>query len=454
MALMNSTEKSIYRKRQQELAKHITSGLAVVFSEKLHKRSHDTEHPFRQNNYFSYLCGFTEDSACLVITTVPKVSSYLFVHPKDPLKELWSGKRIGPDDALKDYPIDESLSIEELEETLIDLAKSHSHIHCLMQDQKEDFLKTITPIFLKLQSIKKATFTRPGGMSDLASILGKMRLKKDKCEIALIKEACEISSSAHNLAITACASGDFQNEGQIQALMEAKFRLSGAQGPAYDSIVACGDNGNTLHYIQNNAPLLNDQMLLIDAGCELSLYASDITRTFPINGKFSSAQKEVYQVVHKAQQKAIEMARPGQTLKSIHLETCRNLTQGLIDLKVLTGDRDELFEQKAYQEFYPHGTSHWLGLDVHDPCPYSDTEGNDIVLEEGMVFTIEPGLYFGKNNQQVPEHLRSIAIRIEDDILITQNGHQNLTQNAAKTIDEIESMAKNDYRELFFEKNN
>ena len=242
--------------------------------------------------------------------------------------------------------------------------------------------------------------------------------------------------------------GHEKNEYEVQALMEYIFKKEGAQGSAYQSIVAGGNNANVLHYINNNEVLKKDDLLLIDAGCEVNLYASDITRTFPIGGRFSSEQKEVYQIVLEAQKQALLQSKIGNTLTNNHDAATEVLVQGLLDLKVLKGTLSEHLEKQSFKDYWPHGTGHWLGLDVHDNSPYVNEEKSDIVFEEGMVFTIEPGLYLPAEDSNVPEKLRGIGIRIEDDVLITNNGHEILTHHAPKEIEAVEEACQKNYRDF------
>jgi Xaa-Pro aminopeptidase len=299
-----------------------------------------------------------------------------------------------------------------------------------------EIFKTVHQLLPSLWASKRGP-KYPQKFTSPKSLLGSMRLLKDPEELDMMKKAQEIANHAHRLAMAYANPG--KNEGQIQAMLEMVFKNEGAFGEAYGSIVAGGDNANILHYIENNQVLKAGELLLIDAGPEYQYYAADITRTFPISGQFSSEQKVIYEIVLKAQENSIKHIKAGAKLSELHEISCRHLIEGLKDLKILNGSLEENLLSPFFKELYPHSTSHWLGLDVHDLGPYrEETSGNELLLQENMILTVEPGLYFSQNNTQVPEKFRGIGIRIEDDIRVLQSGFENLSAAIPKKITDIE----------------
>lgn len=446
-----------YRRRIKTLTKDHAGHVFIIFSSEFKHRSYDTYFPFRQNNNFAYLCGYPEESSALVIRTYPKLEVHLYVSAKDPLKELWEGERIGVNKAQENFYADHVHLIDDFSNQLEDILKGHEELFVDLenQEQKGKYEKMIAPTLERVRAQKKIKTIFPSKLSDLNQEISKLRLVKDKEEISFMRKSCEIAVKAHKCAMAFARPG--VTEGQVQAAMEYIYKMHFATGPAYDSIVASGNNANTLHYIKNNAQLKDGELLLIDAGCEYNYYASDISRTFPINGKFTTKQKDIYQIVLDAQEYAIGIVRPGITLGEIHEKTGRKLIKGLVDLGIYSKNKKNIWDDNSYREFYPHGTSHWLGMDVHDPCPYlkvpsqikpknKTKELKEIVLEEGMVFTVEPGLYFADNKKGVGKW-GGIGIRIEDDILVTKNGHENLSVGAPKKIKEVEEACSQDYRD-------
>jgi len=419
-----------YHLRRKRVAKQLKSRSIAIVCSSMHKtRSNDTEYPYRQESNFYYLTGFKEDNACLVfIKKKKKVKTFLFVEKKDPTKELWNGKRLGKDKAKKMFLVDNVFCIDELEEKL----KKFS--------MKKNFL--YYDFFVSSKSIEqlKKSFQEIYAYYNLAQIIRKMRLIKSSNEIKLIRKAVEITKKAHHNAISVDKSSLY--EYQLQAMIENIFKNEGAYSDAYTSIVAGGNNANTLHYIQNDKPLKDGDLILIDAGCEYEYYASDITRTIPVNGVFSPAQKDLYNLVLDVQMKIISMIKPGVFRSTLHKKSEELLCEGMIRLGILSGNKKSLLEEKAHKKYYPHGVGHWLGIDVHDQAPYRFRDGKEIPFKEGMVLTIEPGLYCDKKDKTIPRKFRGIGIRIEDDILVTKDGYENLSKGIAKTIEEIEALAK------------
>jgi len=433
-----------FKERRKELLSRIGSCMAVIQAGNYKQRSHDTEFSFRQDSNFKYLTGFNEPDSVLVLTPEGEVKSTLFVRPKDELAELWSGKRMGVNKALELLEVDEVHSIDDYERILPELMVGHETIYMDLFEDSSEVTKMLERCKKLQQSKRKAKVHTPRNFKNLRTEIGRMRLIKDQNEIRAMKAAANATMLGHKGAMAFAAPN--KNEGEVQAFMEMLFKLGGAQGTAYESIVASGNNANTLHYVSNNDTMRDGDLMLIDAGAEFNLYAADVTRTFPNNGRFTPAQKDVYQLVLEAQKASIAMAKPGKTLTDVHKETLKVLTDGLIHLKVLEGSLEENLENQNFRRFYPHGTSHWLGLDVHDECPYSNESLDEYVFEAGMVFTIEPGLYFPATDATLRSELQGIGVRIEDDVLITESGHDILTAGIPKEIKEVEEACKVDYR--------
>jgi Xaa-Pro aminopeptidase len=316
------------------------------------------------------------------------------------------------------------------------------HLH-----ERQDITKKVQKISGDLfHKKRKNSEQAPHNIFNIANFIEELRLVKDQNEILMMKKAMIATDKAHRAAMALAAPG--RSEKEVNALIEFIFSYGDSQGNAYDNIVAGGNNANILHYIENNQALKDGDLLLIDAGSQLNNYATDITRTFPVNGKFTGAQRAVYDIVLEAQKTAISHSWPDRTSPELHKSTCNVLTQGLIDLKVLDGSLDENLEKGTFRKYFPHGTGHWLGLDVHDQNPYLDSNDEPIKFEPGVIFTIEPGLYFPAEDASLPEELKGIGIRIEDNILITENGHENLSSMIPKEIKEIEEACEKDYKDF------
>lgn len=432
-----------YSNRRIKLLEKMNEGVAIIPSNELHTRSNDTEHPFRQNSNFYYFTGFLETNSVLVLVKkAEKTEQILFLEDKVPEMELWTGKRLGPDAALSLMNIDKSHSINDFEKIMPEIITGSKSLY-INGFELNKTTKAVFNITNRLWKSRKKSSHLPTQVYHLDYLTEEMRLIKEPYEIEMMKEAVKKTVVGHKVAMAKTKPG--LNERDIHAVMDYTFKMDMGEGPAYGMIVAGGNNANVLHYIENNAPLNDGELILIDAGAEHKLYASDVTRTFPINGKFSDIQAKVYNEVLKSQELVINSAKPGMTLSELHKIASLSLTESLIELGVLSGDPNELYENGDHKKYYPHGTGHWLGLDVHDQCPYLDDQCNDIKLKENMVFTVEPGLYFPSEDESLPKELRGIGIRIEDDILITKNGNENLTAEIPKTIQEIEKQCKENY---------
>lgn len=438
-------ELTSYRERRAKLLEKMHGGVAIIESAPHQTRSHDTEFPYRQDSNFKYLVGFEEPEAKLVILSHQKErQAVLFVRPKDPKAEVWSGRRLGVESAKEILDVDEVYSIDEFDQKLDELLLGHDTVYLDLFNRPKLVKKVLSHISTLGYKNRKKIAT-PQKLGNIVPIVGSLRLIKDQNEIAFMRKAAAITTKAHKAAMAFTKPG--VNEKEVQALMEYIYLKEGASGPAYESIVAGGDNANILHYIDNCDELKSGDLLLIDAGSEFNLYASDVTRTFPVNGIYTGIQKEVYEIVLEAQKASLRASAIGATIAKIHAESSKVLAQGLIDLKLMDSMPEELNTDVTFRTYYPHGTSHWLGLDVHDNCPYSDGP-EDITFKPGMIYTIEPGLYFPKNGAGIPEELRGIGIRIEDDILITESGYENLTSAIPKEVKEVEEACKQNYKDF------
>ena len=418
-----------YKNRRDNLLKQLSyNSIAILFSGSYKNRSSDTEFPYRQNSNFYYLTGFREDNSCLILLKdKKKTKTILFVEKKDKEKELWNGKRLGKVKAKKIFLLDEVFEYSEFESKFKELIKNSKTLYF---DFKLDYSKVKV-----LKRYAKNLLTH----KNISTFISKMRLIKSNTEIKLIQKAINITKDAHHKIIALDKDGLY--EYNLQASLEYAFKDAGAYSDAYTSIVASGDDANTLHYIFNDKKLKNTSLILIDAGCEFEYYASDITRTIPVNGKFSDAQKELYSLVLDTQIKIINMIKPGTKRGELQKKAEILLTKGMVKLGILKGEYKKLIKEKKHKKYYPHNIGHWMGLDVHDEVPYLDLKGKEIPFKEGMVLTIEPGIYISKNDKNVPKKFRGIGIRIEDDILVTKNGFKNMSIEIIKTIKDIENIS-------------
>ncbi len=418
-------EKEYKNRRKKLLSKLSKNSVCIIFSAQNKTRSNDTQYPYRQDSDFYYLTGFKEDNSALVfVKNKNKSKVILFVQEKNKELELWTGKRLGTKKAKEQFDIDEVFASKDINKKMKKYIGNSKSLYCDLKSSNKKVKKII--------SLSKSLKNH----DNISSLIGKMRLIKSKNEIKIIQKAINITTEAHHYAMSRKKIG--KREYELQAEIEYIFKKNGAYSDAYTSIVACGDSANTLHYISNNKILINYELILIDAGCEYEYYASDITRTIPVNGKFTPAQKDIYQLVLDTQIKIIKMIKPNIKRTKLQKETEKLLTKGLVKLGILKGSVKKLLKKKKHKAYYPHGIGHWMGLDVHDKAPYLDENKKEIVLKKGMVLTIEPGLYLNKDDKNIPKKYRGIGIRIEDDILITKGGYRNLSSNIVKTIKDIE----------------
>lgn len=423
-------------RRRALLAQMQPASAAIIFSAPPAQRNADSEYPYRQHSDFLYLTGFSEPEAVLVLIKSDETHSHsvLFNRVRDLTAEIWFGRRLGQDAAPEKLGIDKALPFDEINDQLYQLFNGLDVVyHAQGEFEYADKL-----VFSALESLRQGSrrnLKAPSTLIDWRPIVHELRLFKSDAEIELLRKAGEISALAHIRAMKACKPGMF--EYQLAGEIEYEFTRHGARDPSYNSIVGSGDNACILHYTENESKMKDGDMVLIDAGAEYQGYAGDITRTFPVNGKFSRPQREIYQIVLKALNTALELYRPGTSISQVTQQILRIKVEGLVALGILHGDVEQLIESKAYQPFFMHGLSHWLGLDVHDVGYYGSNR--DRILEPGMVLTIEPGLYIAPD-ADVPHEYRGIGIRIEDDIVITKDGNENLTATVVKDADEIEAL--------------
>jgi Xaa-Pro aminopeptidase len=422
-----------YAARRARLMQQMQHGVAVIPTASERLRNRDAHYPFRFDSYFYYLTGFAEPDAALVLAAGESPRSILFCRDKDPEREVWDGFRHGPLAAREAFGVDAAFAIDVLDTQLPELIADQPVLYyALGLDGGWD--ARVTAALNRVRGMARSGVRAPAVVHDVHALLDEMRLVKDETELGLMRRAAEISTAAHRRAMRAARPG--RGEFEIEAELVHEFRRHGAQAPAYTPIVAGGANACVLHYVDNGALLKDGDLLLIDAGCEFYGYAADITRTFPVNGRFSAAQRDVYQIVLAAQAAAIDAVRPGNPWDAPHEAALRMLAQGMIDLGLIAGTADAAIETGSYKRFYMHRTGHWLGLDVHDAGEYK-LEGRWRPLAPGMVLTVEPGCYI-RAAQDVPEALWNIGVRIEDDALVTPEGCEVLTLGAPKSVAEIE----------------
>ena len=419
--------------RRARLADWLGDGVAVIATAPEAARNRDTHYPYRFDSYFYHLTGFVEPEAVLVVVGGASPRAILFCRDKDETREIWDGFRYGPAAAQTAFGFDEAHSIAELDARLPELLGNRARLAWAIGDNPAWDTRMVGWLNA-VRGRARQGIAAPAELLDVRTCLDELRLVKDAHELDVMRRSAAIATEAHRRAMRATRPG--RREYEVEAELLHTFYAGGAQAPAYTSIVAGGGNACVLHYVTNRDALCDGDLLLIDAGCELDGYASDITRTFPVNGKFSAAQKDAYEVVLAAQTAAIAAVRPGATWIAPHDAAVRVLTQGMVDLGLLKGEVDGLIESNAYNRFYMHRTGHWLGLDVHDAGEYK-RDGDWRLLAPGNVLTVEPGLYI-RPADDVPAAFHNIGIRIEDDVAVTASGCEVLT-SPPKTVAEIEA---------------
>ena len=429
-----------FRARRERLLARMKAkggGVAILHTAPERIRNRDAHYPYRHDSYFYYLPAFREPEAVIVLVAGEDTKQILFCREKDEEREVWDGFRYGPAAAREIFGFDEAWTIGDLEKRLPDYLADQPLLWTgLGYDNTWD--AKVLGALNAVRDKARSGLTPPHSVRDLRAELDEMRLIKDTSELATMRRAARISAAAHCRAMQATRAGRFEYE--IEAELLHSFRRAGSQAPAYTSIVAGGANACVLHYVDNDHLLHDGELLLIDAGCELDGYASDITRTFPVNGRFSGAQREVYEMVLAAQDAAREATRSGAHWNEPHDAAVKVLAQGMLDLGLIKGSLDGVLENGDYCRFYMHRTGHWLGMDVHDAGEYK-LDGEWRALQEGMVLTIEPGCYI-RAAADVPEHLWNIGIRIEDDAVVTAKGCELITADVPKTIADIEALMR------------
>ena len=426
---------TIYKNRRNNLKDLLPeNSVLLIPGADTQYRNADSSFPFRQDSNFYYMSGFCEPASLMaIVNNKDGINSIVFVPPKDKLKEIWDGYRAGPIGAVEDF--------------LFDKAFDNTHIDTMLPDILHGSEQVLYPIGKKsgfdqkvidwtTAASSKDRHSKSINIMDASSLIGNIRLIKDDHEIDLIRKACDISAEAHIAAMKAVKEGD--SEQNIEGLYIHEFSKRGARYPAYNPIVAGGENACVLHYVENNQMLNDSDLLLVDAGCEYEMYAADITRTFPVSGKFSEEQLKVYEIVLEAMNAAIDCVKEGNSVMKPQEISEKVITEGLVKIGLLEGDPEELHKSGAYKDFYMHKIGHWLGLDVHDAGDYM--EGSDFIkFKPGMITTIEPGIYIS-SSMDVDDKWKGIGVRIEDDILVTKDGNENLTKKVPSDPHEIESL--------------
>ncbi|MEQ8408258.1 MAG: Xaa-Pro aminopeptidase [Gammaproteobacteria bacterium] len=437
---MSSQIREMKTRRKELMAQMEPNSIALLAAAPVKMRNADAEYPYRQSSDFYYLTGFAEADALLALIPGRKQGEVvLFCTEKNPEKELWHGRVMGPDAAIDELAVDDAYPIGDVDEILPGLIEGRDRVYYAMgkDDQFDDRVMNWVKV---IRSKSKMGAHPPGEFMMLDHLLHELRLIKSSGEIKLMTQAAKISAEGHKRAMAVCQPG--MHEYELEAELLHAFTRNGSRSPAYSSIVAAGDNACILHYTENTSEVKEGDLVLIDAGCEFGHYASDITRTFPASGKFSPEQKAIYEIVLKAQEAAIKAVEPGANWDAPHKASVKVITQGLVKLGLLKGKPAELIKKQAYRDFYMHRVGHWLGIDVHDVGDYKIDEKWRL-LEPGMVTTIEPGIYISPDNTKVAKKWRGIGVRIEDDVLVTRKGHKILSTGIPKTVAEIETfMAK------------
>lgn len=423
-------------RRQALLAQMKPASAAIFFAAPPAQRNADSEYPYRQHSDFLYLTGFSEPEAILVLIKSDETHNHsvLFNRVRDLTAEIWFGRRLGQEAAPEKLGVDKALPYEDANEQLYQLLNGLDVVY----HAQGEYAFADEIVFGALETLRKGSrrnLKAPQTLIDWRPIVHEQRLFKSDFELELLRKAGKITALAHTRAMQKCQPGMY--EYQLQGEIEHEFVSHGARFPSYNSIVGSGENGCILHYTENETKMRDGDLVLIDAGCEYEGYAGDITRTFPVNGKFSRQQREIYDIVLKSINVSLELYKPGTSIKEVTEHVVYIMVEGLVKLGIMHGEIEHLIETKAYQRFFMHSLSHWLGLDVHDVGHYG-TE-RDRILEPGMVLTIEPGIYIAPD-ADVPQEYRGIGIRIEDDIVITETGNENLTASVVKDPDEIEAL--------------
>jgi Xaa-Pro aminopeptidase len=426
-----------FARRRSRLMRRLRAGSAAIFAAGHDSlRNGDVEHPYRQPSSFYYLTGFDEPDAVAVLRPGQDEPFVLFVRPFDPAMAIWVGARLGVDGAVEELGADAAYPIEELEQRLPQLLGGAGTVYySLGSDDRVERLLSRTVAQRRAAAQGGA---RPiEAIMDPAPLVAAQRVIKSREEVAALQSAIDITGAGIAAAMRATRPG--MHEYEVQAILESEYRRLGSPRDGFPSIVAAGENACTLHYTANRAEMARDELLLVDTGAEVDFYGADVTRTYPVDGRFRAAARDVYELVLESQEQAIALIQPGVRFHDVHDKAAEVLTQGLVDLGVLSGDLSSLIEERAFGPFFMHGTSHWLGMDVHDVGRYREGE-ESVELRPGMVLTVEPGLYFARGIRGVPRRLRGIGVRIEDDVLVTRGGCRVLSGGIPKQPDDLEAI--------------
>jgi len=431
----------VFARRRRRFITAIGSGAAALLAAAPEVvRSNDVEYRYRQNSDFQYLTGFPEPGAfALMLPEHPKDEYVLFVRRNDPERETWTGRRAGVEGAIENFGAQMAYPAEELEERLTEYLGDRECLYFALDRATQSIRGRVLGWVEQAQLNRPRTGTGPTRLVDPREVLHEMRLVKDPEELACMRRAASITTEAHRALMSTARAG--QHEYEMEALLEYTFRRAGATGPAYPSIVASGANATILHYTENSDVMQRDQLLLVDAGAEVEGYCADVSRTMPVGARFEGRGRALYEIVLAAQRAAIETITPGVSVEDVHLRAVGVLIDGLLDLGLLSGSRDEIQEKELYKPLYMHRTSHWLGMDVHDVGKYK-VDGQSRRLDTGMVLTVEPGLYLGNRVENLPAEWLGLGVRIEDDVAVTADGHEVLTAQAPKQIDEVEALRR------------
>lgn len=431
------SKKEFFRRREQLMSQMEPNSIAILPAATEKIRNRDADYRFRQDSDFFYLSSFAEPEAVLVLIPGREHGEFiLFCRERDRAREIWDGYRAGPEGACKDYQADDAFPISDIDDILPGLIEGRERVYYSMgRDQQFD--QQVMGWVNAIRSQVRSGATPPGEFLNLDHLLHDQRLFKCAGEVHIMRQAAKISADAHCAAMKICEPDMYEYE--LEAELMHRFMRAGSRAAAYNSIVGSGDNACILHYVENTRQMKAGDLVLIDAGCELEHYASDITRTFPVSGKFSKEQKAIYQLVLDAQAAAIDAVKPGNHWNEPHEVSVKVITEGLLELGLLKGELDELISEEKYKQFYMHKIGHWLGMDVHDVGDYK-IDGQWRVLEPGMVMTVEPGIYIAPDDETVAKKWRGIGVRIEDDVLITKTGYDILSIDVPKSVDEIEAL--------------
>jgi Xaa-Pro aminopeptidase len=435
-------EAEIYEKRRAEVLRRMREiapgGATAVFpGMPVATRNSDVEHAYRADSDLAFLTGFEEPEAVAVLSTVSDKPFTLFLRPRDRERETWTGRRTGLEGAVKSFKADQAFEVGKLDAELPRLVGSARTLFYRLGGDEPRFDASMANLIRNLRGHARSGAIAPTRIEDPGPIVHELRLHKDPRELSAMRKAIELTRNGHLAVMKAGRPGT--HEYDLHGLLENEFRKSGGRGWGYYPIVAAGENATVLHYNENNVAVREGELVLIDAGAEVDLYTADVTRTFPASGKFSAAQRAVYEAVLKAADVCIGLTKPGTSIDELHAEAVRVLTDGMVQLGLLQGDVDALIKDSSYRRFYMHRTSHYLGLDVHDVGSYSTDDGKPRPLAPGMVFTIEPGLYIAADDEKAPPEFRGIGVRIEDDILVTGGGCENLTVAIPRTVADVEA---------------